>query len=199
MCWVAFDRAVRAVEDFGLSGPVERWRVVRDRIHADVCRHGWSEAKQSFVQFYGGDALDASLLLMAEVGFLAPDDPRFASTVAAIERELVVAGLVLRYRTDQASDGLPGDEATFLACSFWLADAYVLLGRRRDAQALFERLLALRNDLGLLAEEYEPRLGRQVGNFPQAFSHVALINTAISLASSHGAAQERAGPSAAPA
>jgi GH15 family glucan-1,4-alpha-glucosidase len=191
MCWVAFDRGVRAIEDFGLSGPVERWRTVRDRIAEDIWANGWDETKQAFVQSYGSQALDASLLLAGEIGFVAPDDPRFASTVAAIERELLVDGLVLRYRTEEARDGLPGSEGVFLACSFWLADAYVLLGRRDEAEALFERLLGLRNDLGLLAEEYEPRLGRLLGNFPQAFSHVALINTADSLASSHGAAQQR--------
>lgn len=192
MCWVAFDRAIKAVEDFGLSGPVERWREVRDRIHADVCRHGWNPDKRAFVQSYGGTALDASLLLLAQVGFLPASDPRFAATVEAIERELLVDGLVLRYRAEDSADGLPGDEGAFLACSFWLADAYVLLGRYDDAVALFERLLGLRNDLGLLSEECDPRTGRLLGNFPQAFSLVALINTADNLASAHGPAQRRA-------
>ncbi|MBA3564789.1 MAG: glycoside hydrolase family 15 protein, partial [Gammaproteobacteria bacterium] len=192
MCWVAFDRAVQAVESFGLSGPVERWRSVREQIHADICRNGWDEDKRSFVQYYGGTALDASLLLMAQVGFLPADDARFRSTVEAIERELKVDGLVLRYRAGDTPDGLPGDEGVFLACSFWLADAYVMLGRYDDAVALFERLLALRNDLGLLAEEYDPRIGRQLGNFPQAFSHIALINTANNLASARGPAEQRA-------
>jgi GH15 family glucan-1,4-alpha-glucosidase len=191
MCWVAFDRGVRAVEQFGLSGPVERWREVRDVIHADVCRNGWSQEKRSFVQAYGSSAVDASLLLMAQVGFLPALDPRFGQTVAAIEDELVVDGLVLRYRPHQTGDGLPGDEGVFLACSFWLADAYILLGRRAEAVELFERLLSLRNDLGLLAEEYEPRLGRQVGNFPQAFSHIALINTANNLGLHDGPARQR--------
>ena len=192
MCWTAFDRAVKAVEQFGLPGPVERWRAVREAIHADICRNGWNADKRAFVQYYGGDALDASLLLMAEVGFLPPQDPRFRATVEAIERELLVDGLVLRYRTEDNTDGLPGDEGVFLACSFWLADAYVMLGRHDEAVALFERLLSLRNDLGLLAEEYDPRLGRLLGNFPQAFSHIALVNTANNLACARGPAKQRA-------
>jgi len=192
MCWVAFDRAIKTVENFGLSGPVDRWAAVRERIRADICRRGWDERKSSFVQYYGATALDASLLLIAEIGFLRPDDPRFAGTVAAVERELLVDGLVLRYRTEETPDGLPSGEGVFLACSFWLVDAYVLLGRYDDAERLFERLLALRNDLGLLAEEYDPRLGRQLGNFPQAFSHVGLINSANNLASVRGPAEQRA-------
>jgi len=192
MCWVAFDRGIKAVEDFGAEGPVERWREIRETIRQDIWDNGWNEEKQSFVQYYGGTALDASLLLMAEVGFLPASDPRFASTVEAIERELMVDGLVLRYRAEDTPDGLPGDEGVFLACSFWLADAYIMLGRRKDAEALFERLLSLRNDLGLLAEEYDPRLQRQVGNFPQAFSHIALVNTAHNLASTKGPSLQRA-------
>lgn len=192
MCWVAFDRGVRAVESFGLAGPVERWRRVRDEIHDDICRNGWSDKKRSFVQYYGGETLDASLLLMPEVGFLPASDPRFRGTVEAIEHELVEDGLVLRYRSEEAQDGLPPGEGVFLACSFWLADAYVLLKRYDDAEALFERLLSLRNDLGLLAEEYDPRAKRLLGNFPQAFSHIALINTANNLASARGPAAHRA-------
>ena len=191
MCWVAFDRAVRAVEEHGLPGPVEHWREVCQAIRADIERHGWNATKGAFVQYYGGDGLDASLLLMAQVGFLPAQDPRFVGTVAAIERELRAEGLVLRYRSEQAPDGLPAGEGAFLACSFWLADAYVLLGRLDDAEALFERLLAIRNDLGLLAEEYDPRARRQLGNFPQAFSHIALINTAHNLASASGPAHQR--------
>ncbi|MCK0512657.1 glycoside hydrolase family 15 protein [Aromatoleum buckelii] len=191
MCWVAFDRAVKAVEGFGLEGPIGRWRAIREQIHDDICRHGWNEAKRSFVQYYGGSALDASLLLMAQVGFLPAADPRFASTVEAIERELRVDGLVLRYRSNETPDGLEGDEGAFLACTFWLVDAYLMLGRRDDALALFEQLLALRNDLGLLSEEYHPRLKRQLGNFPQAFSHIALINSAHNLISAHGPAEDR--------
>jgi GH15 family glucan-1,4-alpha-glucosidase len=192
MCWVAFDRGVRAVESFGLAGPADRWRRVRDEIHDDICRNGWSDKKRSFVQYYGADGLDASLLLMAEVGFLPASDPRFKGTVQAIERELMDDGLVLRYRSHEAPDGLPGGEGVFLACSFWLADAYVLLKRYDDAEALFEHLLSLRNDLGLLAEEYDPRAKRQLGNFPQAFSHIGIINTANNLASIRGPAAHRA-------
>jgi GH15 family glucan-1,4-alpha-glucosidase len=192
MCWVAFDRGVRAVESFGLSGPADRWRRVRDEIRDDICRNGWNDEKRSFVQYYGGDGLDASLLLMAEVGFLPASDPRFRGTVEATERELMDDGLVLRYRSHEAPDGLPAGEGVFLACSFWLADAYVLLKRYDDAEALFERLLSLRNDLGLLAEEYDPRTKRQLGNFPQAFSHIGLINTANNLASARGPAAHRA-------
>lgn len=193
MCWVAFDRAVKAVEDFGLKGPVEEWRALRARIHADICEHGWNPDKGAFVRHYGDSELDAALLLMPQLGFLPPTDPRVRGTIAAIERELMPHGLVLRYRAGPATDGLPGDEGVFLACSFWLADAYVMLGRLDDARALFERLLSLRNDLGLLAEEYDPILGRQLGNFPQAFSHVALIDTARNLASTTGPARHRAG------
>jgi GH15 family glucan-1,4-alpha-glucosidase len=192
MCWVAFDRAVQGVEDFGLAGPVDRWRALRERIRADIEAHGWNEEKQSFVQHYGADALDASLLLMAELGFLAADDPRFRSTVEAIERELVIDGFVRRYRPEETHDGVAGGEGAFLACNFWLVDAYVLLGRYDDAVTLFERLLALRNDLGLMAEEYDPRAGRQLGNFPQAFSHIALVNSAHNLASAEGPAAKRA-------
>src|SRR5690606_6931270 len=133
MCWVAFDRGIKAVEDFGAEGPEERWREIRETIRQDIWVNGWNEEKQTFVQYYGGTALDASLLLMAEVGFLPASDPRFASTVEAIERELMVDGLVLRYRAEDTPDGLPGDEGVFLACSFWLADAYIMLGRRKDA------------------------------------------------------------------
>jgi GH15 family glucan-1,4-alpha-glucosidase len=193
MCWAAFDRAVQSVEDFGLSGPVERWRDVRQLIRDDIERNGWNEEKRSFVQAYGGSTLDASLLLIPQIGFLPADDARFCDTVAAIERELIVDGLVLRYRSDEDVDGLPGEEGAFLACSFWLADAYVMLDRYDDAVALFEHLLGLRNDLGLLAEEYDPELGRQLGNFPQAFSHIALVNTANNLASALGPATHRAG------
>ena len=193
MCWVAFDRAIQAVENFGASGPVERWRALRERIRADIETYGWSDEKNSFVQAYGGTALDASLLLIAELGFLPPEDPRFAGTVLAVERELLLDdGIVLRYRTDETPDGLPEGEGAFIACGFWLADAYVLLDRHDDAVAQFERLLALRNDLGLLAEEYDTEAGRLLGNFPQGFSHIALVNTAKNLASALGPARRRA-------
>lgn len=192
MCWVAFDRGIKAVEDFGLPGPVEHWRQLRDNIREDIYQHGWNEEKKSFVQHYGSNALDASLLLMGEVGFLEPEDPRFVSTVEAIERELVIDGLVLRYRVEQSPDGLRGEEGVFLPCSFWLVDAYSMLGRDQDAVALFEHLLSLRNDLGLLAEEYEPKVKRQLGNFPQAFSHIALVNSANNLTTRPGPAEQRA-------
>ena len=192
MAWVAFERAIASAEHFNLDGPVDRWKKVRDAIHDDICEHGFDEEKNSFVQYYGGDALDASLLLMPQVGFLPPDDPRVTGTIAAIERELMRDGFVLRYSTHETDDGLAGEEGAFLACSFWLADAYVLCGRHEDARALFDRLLSLRNDLGLLAEEYDPRYKRLVGNFPQAFSHIGLINTAHNLVEAKGPAQQRA-------
>lgn len=192
MAWVTFDRAVKGVENHGLKGPVEEWRALRDRIHREVCAKGFDPARNSFRAAYRSDQLDASLLLLAQTGFVAPDDPRFVGTVEAIERELIIDGLVRRYRTHKVDDGLPPGEGAFLACSFWLADAYISIGRRDDARELFKRLLAIRNDLGLLAEEYDPRTGRQQGNFPQAFSHVALINTAFNLTRSEKPAQQRA-------
>jgi GH15 family glucan-1,4-alpha-glucosidase len=192
MAWVAADRAVKAVERFGLAGPVERWRALRSTIHEEVCRRGFDSERKTFVQSYGGRALDAALLMMPLVGFLPASDPRVASTVAAIERELMVGGLVRRYSTETGVDGLPPGEGAFLACSFWLADNYAILGRYGEARVLFDRLLALRNDVGLLAEEYDPRLGRQLGNFPQAFSHVALLNTANNLTTRIGPAHSRA-------
>ena len=181
MAWVAIDRAVRSVEMFGLDGPVDRWRELCAEIRDDVYRHGVSARHGGFTQSYGEDTVDASLLLLAQVGFVAPDDRRYLATVTQIERELKVDGMVLRYRTDTTDDGLAGGEGAFIACSFWLVDAYVQIGRYDDARALFDRLLALRNDLGLLAEEYDPVARRQLGNFPQAFSHIALINAANNL------------------
>ena len=192
MAWVAFDRAVRSATEFGLEAPVDRWRAVRDAIHVQVCEHGFDAAQNSFVQSYGSTALDASLLLIAIVGFLPPDDPRIRGTLAAIERGLLRDGLVLRYDTGDSRDGLPPGEGAFLACSFWLADNYLLQDRIADAQALFDQLLSYRNDVGLLAEEYDPVARRQLGNFPQAFSHLALINTATSLASRAGTVHQRA-------
>jgi GH15 family glucan-1,4-alpha-glucosidase len=192
MAWVAVDRAVKAVENYGLTGPIDKWRQLRADIHEDVCRNGFDAEKNSFVQYYGGRTLDAALLLMPETGFLPPEDPRVHGTIAAIERELRADGLVLRYNTGEPVDGLPEGEGGFLACSFWLADAMAMTGRYDEARALFEDLLERRNDLGLLAEEYDPHLKRQVGNFPQAFSHVALINTANNLTSLHGPAKQRA-------
>jgi GH15 family glucan-1,4-alpha-glucosidase len=183
MAWVAFDRAVRTVEDDGLNGPVDRWRAVRDEIHAEVCEHGFDSDLGSFVQSYGSQELDASLLLLPLVGFLPASDERIRGTVEAIERELLQDGFVLRYRThEEGVDGLPPGEGVFLPCSFWLADCYALLGRHDEAQALFERLASLANDLGLLSEEYDPQSRRLLGNFPQAFTHLALVNTAFNVA-----------------
>ncbi len=181
MAWVAFDRAVKIVEECNCEAEenLERWREIRDRIHQQVCERGFNEEKKAFTQFYGSDELDASILMMPLVGFLPPSDERVKSTVDAIRRELVEDGFVLRYRTATNNvDGLPGSEGVFLLCSFWLADCLHLIGRTAEARELFERLLALRNDVGLLAEEYDPRAKRMLGNFPQAFSHVALVNTA---------------------
>ena len=183
MAWVAFDRAAHAVEVFGRAGPAERWRAIRDEIHAEVIAHAWSDRQQAFAQSYGSDELDASVLLMPIVGFLPARDERIVATVAAIERTLLRDGFVLRYlpRDDGAVDGLTGDEGVFLSCSFWLASVLALQGRRDDAERLYGRLLALRNDVGLLAEEYDPVAARLVGNFPQAFTHLELINTALVL------------------
>jgi GH15 family glucan-1,4-alpha-glucosidase len=192
MAWAAFDRAIKSVESFGLSGPVDEWRAIRAQIHADICAKGFDAEKNSFVQFYGSNGVDAALLLIPQVGFLPPEDPRVRGTLAAIERELMVDGLVLRYRTKENVDGLPPGEGPFLACSFWLADVYEMLGRHDDAERMFEHLLSFRNDLGLLAEEYDPRARRQLGNFPQGFSHVALVNTANNLISRRGPAEHRA-------
>jgi GH15 family glucan-1,4-alpha-glucosidase len=182
MAWVAFDRAVRSVEEHGLDGPVDQWRAARDEIHAQVCDRGYDASLGSFVQSYGSAQLDASLLLVPLVGFLPADDPRVAGTIAAVERELVEDGFVLRYRTHaDGVDGLPPGEGVFLPCSFWLVDCYELIGRHDDAHRLFERLVGLANDVGLLSEEYDPRAERLVGNFPQAFTHLALVNTAFNV------------------
>jgi GH15 family glucan-1,4-alpha-glucosidase len=182
MAWVAVDRAVKAVETFGLEGPVDEWRTLRSTIHLEVCAQGFNARTGGFQRAYDDPSADASLLLLAELGFLAPDDPRFAATVAAVEHELITAdGLVLRYDSRQVDDGLPPGEGAFLPCSFWLANAYLMLGRRPEAEMLFERLLGFCNDLGLLAEEYDPRTKRLAGNFPQALSHIALLSTALNL------------------
>jgi GH15 family glucan-1,4-alpha-glucosidase len=191
MAWVAFDRAIRSAEEFGLEAPLGHWRHIRAAIHRQVCERGFDSGRNSFVQSYGATALDASLLLIPVVGFLPPSDVRVRGTVAAIERHLVRDGLVLRYDTGTGTDGLPSGEGAFLACSFWLADTYVLQGEYAKARALFERLLSLRNDVGLLAEEYDAAAGRQLGNFPQAFSHLALIGTARNLTSASGPAHQR--------
>jgi GH15 family glucan-1,4-alpha-glucosidase len=181
MAWVGFDRAVLAVEKFGLSGPVDQWRAARDRIHEEVCREGFNAERGTFTQSYGSTTLDASTLLIPQVGFLPPNDPRVIGTVDTIARELTHDGFVLRYDTTAAGDGLRGTEGAFLACTLWLADDLHLVGREREARELFERVLDLRNDVGLLSEEWDPRGKRQLGNTPQAFSHVPLVNTARAL------------------
>ena len=191
MAWVALDRAVKAVEQFGLAGPVGRWRGLRDEVHAEVCREGYDGERKTFTQYYGSTELDASLLMIPLVGFLPPSDPRVAGTVEAVQRELLHDGFVRRYSTSTEVDGLPEGEASFLACTFWLADNLALLGRRREARRLFERVLDLRNDLGLLSEEYDPAARRLVGNFPQALSHVGLVNTAYNLTTRRGPAEHR--------
>jgi GH15 family glucan-1,4-alpha-glucosidase len=187
MAWVAVDRAVRTLEEWPeLKGPVEKWRTMRDDIFNEVCEKGYNAEVGAFTQYYGSDQLDASVLMIPLMGFLPPSDPRVVSTVEAVQRNLMDHGFVLRYRTadDGAVDGLTGREGAFLACSFWLVDCLHMIGREEDAQELFERLLSLRNDLGLLSEEYDPLAGRLVGNFPQAFSHVSLINSAFRLSGS---------------
>ncbi|HIY39824.1 MAG TPA: glycoside hydrolase family 15 protein [Candidatus Nocardiopsis merdipullorum] len=188
MAWVAADRAVRSIEEFGKEGPIERWSALRDTIHAEVCEYGYDPDRNTFTQYYGSKELDAALLLIPEVGFLPYDDPRVIGTIEAVREDLMMDGFVLRYRTDldSSADRLPGKEGAFLACSFWMANALLSIGREEEANELFERLLSLRNDVGLLAEEWDPREGRQVGNFPQAFSHVPLVTTALNLADKRG-------------
>lgn len=182
MAWVAFDRGARSVEELGMKGPAARWRAAAEEIKEEVCARGFDETLGAFTQSYGSQAMDASVLFIPLVGFLPPEDPRVRGTIALIEKRLLRDGFVLRYDTSDRHDGLPPGEGAFLACSFWLADNYILQDRCDEAEALFERLLKLRNDVGLLAEEYDPGGRRQVGNFPQAFSHLALVNTARNLA-----------------
>jgi GH15 family glucan-1,4-alpha-glucosidase len=194
LAWVALDRAITAIERFGLDGPADRWRALRARIHAEVCRKGYDRKRETFTQSYGSVELDAATLLLPLVGFLPPDDPRIVGTVRAVERELMVDGFVRRYTQPTAqTDGLPPGEGAFYACGFWLADNYVLQNRRADARALFERLIGTANDVGLLSEEYDLRAKRLVGNFPQAFSHVGMINTAYNLAGESMPADQRRG------
>ncbi|MCX4165419.1 MULTISPECIES: glycoside hydrolase family 15 protein [Paraburkholderia] len=181
MAWVAFDRAIQSAETFSLPAPLEHWHEMRERIHAEVCEKSWNPTLNAFTQVYGGDDLDASTLLIPLLGFLPPSDPRIAGTVAAIEKTLMHDGFVMRYRTTEFDDGLPPGEGTFLACSFWMVDNLALQGRVAEAHEMYERLLALANDVGLLAEEYDPVARRLVGNFPQAFSHVALVHTGLNL------------------
>jgi len=200
MAWVALDRAIASAEEFSLDAPLDRWREVRQRIHDDVCTRGFDHALNSFTQSYGSKALDANLLLIPLVGFLPATDPRMRGTVEAIGNHLQVDGLIRRYDTADADDGLHGEEGAFLACSFWYVDNLALLGRREEAVEMFERLLALRNDVGLLAEEYDPRTRRQLGNVPQAFSHVALVSSAYNLEHAETAkpARQRAAGAARP-
>jgi GH15 family glucan-1,4-alpha-glucosidase len=181
MAWVAFDRAVRSVEEQELEGPIDKWRALRDEIHEEVCARGFDEARGSFVQSYGSKQLDASLLMLPLVGFLPASDPRIRGTIEAIENELLEDGFVKRYRTHKAADGLPPGEGVFLPCSFWLVDCYELIGRHDDARALFDRLVGVANDVGLLSEEYDPAAKRLLGNFPQAFTHLALVNSAFNV------------------
>jgi GH15 family glucan-1,4-alpha-glucosidase len=181
MAWVAFDRAIKSAEHFQLDGPIDKWRATRDRIHAEVCARAYDPKLNAFTQSYDSKLADASTLVIPIVGFLPADDPRVRGTVAYVEKELLVDGFVLRYDSSATDDGLPAGEGAFLACSCWLVETYIRLGRRDDAVALFERLCNLCNDVGLLAEEYDPALARQVGNFPQGFSHLALLSCAFML------------------
>jgi GH15 family glucan-1,4-alpha-glucosidase len=192
MAWVAFDRAVRAVEDLGLEGPVDKWRACRDEVHREVCEEGFDAERNTFVQSYGSRALDAATLMIPLVGFLPCDDPRVSGTVEAIGRDLLVDGFVRRYDSEVEVDGLPPGEGVFLPCSFWYADALAMLGRTEEATTLFEQLAGLCNDVGLISEEYDPVAKRLLGNFPQAFTHVSLVNTADNLALISSPARHRA-------
>ena len=192
MVWVAIDRAIKGAEGFDLEAPLDEWRALRDAVKADVWAHGFDRERNTFTQAYGEPALDASLLLLAQVGFIEPRDPAYVGTLQAIERELLIDGFVQRYRSEKIDDGLAPGEGAFLACSFWLADAYAMVGRKDDAHRLFERLLAVRNDVGLLSEEYDPSQARLTGNFPQAFSHIGLINTASNLTHADKPNEQRA-------
>jgi GH15 family glucan-1,4-alpha-glucosidase len=191
LAWVAFDRAIEAVERWDRPGPVDRWRRIRDEIHEEVCREGFNVELNSFTQAYGSDELDASTLLIPLLGFLPPEDPRVIGTVEAIQRNLTRLGFVQRYLTHDVDDGLPSGEGVFLPCSFWLVDALLMLERRDEAQALFEKLIGVSNDLGLLAEEYDPSAKRLLGNYPQAFTHVGLVNSAYNLSNHTGPGHQR--------
>jgi GH15 family glucan-1,4-alpha-glucosidase len=191
MAWVAFDRAVRAVEVHGLDGPADEWRAIRDTIHAEVCDQGWNADIGAFTQFYGATELDASVLVIPLVGFLPPDDDRVVSTIGAVQHHLTRDGFILRYENDSGVDGLPGREARFLPCTLWFVDCLVRLGRRDEATEIFRRVAALANDVGLFSEEYDPRAGRLLGNFPQAFTHVGIVNSARGLAAGGAPSSDR--------
>ena len=186
MVWAAFDRAVHGVEEHGLPGPVERWRELREQVRDEVLGKGFDAERNTFVQHYDTTEVDASLLTLSSIGFVDGDDPRMLGTIKAVEEDLLRDGLVLRYRTQSGVDGLPGDEHPFLACSFWLVTAYARAGMSREATTLMDRLVGLPNDLGLLSEEYDPVGGRMVGNYPQAFSHLALVGAALAVAEASG-------------
>jgi GH15 family glucan-1,4-alpha-glucosidase len=192
MAWVAFDRAIKSAETFGLEGPLDEWRALRDEIFEEVCTKAFDPELGTFVQAYGAKHVDANLLLMPSMGFLPVSDPRVAGTIATIERRLLRDGFVMRYDTEETDDGLPPGEGAFLACSFWLVDVFIMQNRMADAERMFRRLVALRNDLGLLSEEYDPRAKRLIGNFPQAFSHMALVNSAYNLTRSEKPVEQRA-------
>jgi GH15 family glucan-1,4-alpha-glucosidase len=196
MAWVAADRAVRSMERFGLEGPLDRWKRLREEIHREVCEKGYDPDFGAFTWFYGSRELDAALLMIPLVGFLPATDPRVVGTVQAIQRELIFDGFIKRYHAESNShvDGLEGDEGAFLPCTFWLADNLMLQGRAKEAREIFERLLKVRNDVGLLSEEYDPENRTMLGNFPQAFTHVSLINTALNLTSTAGPAHHRRSP-----
>jgi GH15 family glucan-1,4-alpha-glucosidase len=181
MAWVALDRAIKYYERYDGAGDVKRWRKNRDMLHKEICKKGFNKRMNAFTQSYGSTALDASCLRLALAGFLPPDDPRLVGTVEAIQKHLMKDGLVQRYNTAKTSDGLRGSEGAFLACSFWLVMCLWLMGRRDEARQMYERLLGLRNDVGLLSEEYDPNSGRMLGNFPQALSHIALVHAAFTI------------------
>jgi GH15 family glucan-1,4-alpha-glucosidase len=181
MTWVAFDRGIKSAEQFGFDAPLDRWRMLRETIHRDVCENGFDPQQNAFVESYGSQLLDASVLLLPAVGFLPATDPRILGTIAAIEKYMLRDGFVLRHDPREISNEIPPIEGAFLACSLWFADAYILAGEIDKAQVLFDRVIAVANDLGLLAEEYDSGVGRQTGNFPQALTHIALINTAHNL------------------
>jgi GH15 family glucan-1,4-alpha-glucosidase len=192
MTWVAFDRGIKSAEEFGFKAPLEKWRMLRATIHRDVCENGFDRELNSFVESYGSKLLDASILMLPSVGFLPPSDPRVRGTLAAIEKYLMRDGFVLRHDPREISDETQPIEGAFLACSLWLADAYVLAGEFAKAQGLFDRVVAVANDLGLLAEEFDPGEGRQTGNFPQALTHIALVNTAHNLSDANKSAEKPA-------